>query len=117
MLKGLAVTGVLLLAAGCGSGGAAAPAKTVTVAPKVTIDEQATEMCHKLAEGRTLEANAKYDKVDDVRALTMRIQAQTLALKTTVPEVHRIAMDTDSTSGLVSVPRLESWCTANGFKL
>lgn len=118
MLRVCVVAGALLLAAGCGGGASASPTKTVTVTPtpKVTIDEQATEMCHKLAEARTLEANAKYAQVNDVRALTMRIQAQTLALKSAVPEVHQIAMDPAASAG-PSVPRLESWCTANGFRL
>jgi uncharacterized lipoprotein YajG len=117
MVKGLAVAGALLLAAGCGSGGSATPAKTVTVTPRVTIDEQATEMCHKLAEARTLEANAKYDQVNDVRALTMRIDAQTLSLKTRVAEVHQIATGPDYADIDAVVPRLEGWCTANGFRL
>ncbi|MGI5232874.1 hypothetical protein [Actinoallomurus sp. CA-142502] len=117
MLRVCVAAGALLLAAGCGGHGvAASPVKTVTATPKVTIDEQATEMCHKLAEARTLEANAKYAQVNDVRALTMRIQAQTLALKTAVPDVHQIATDPAATAG-PSVPRLESWCTANGFRL
>jgi hypothetical protein len=119
MLKAVLAAGALCVVAACGSSTGASPAKTAspTPTPSVTVDAAATQMCQKLAQGRTLEANANYAQVNEVRAMTMRIQAQTLALKTAVPEIQKIASDASDAGEMIPVPKLEAWCTSHGFTL
>jgi hypothetical protein len=76
MLKGLAVAGVLLLAAGCGSSGAATPAKTVTVTPSASIswDDQGTSACQSSRDGAYLAArmSAELSTIRDLQDAALR---------------------------------------------
>jgi hypothetical protein len=76
MLKGLTVAGVLLLAAGCGSSGAATPAKTVTVTPSASIswDEQGNIACQMALKDAYLAAqqSAKLSTITELQDLALR---------------------------------------------
>lgn len=76
MFKELAAAGALLLAAGCGSSGAAAPAKTVTVTPSASIawDDDAKVACQQAAAGAwsTARIAAKTSSVKDLQDLALR---------------------------------------------
>lgn len=78
MVRGLVVTGTLLLAVGCGSGGAASPAKTVTVTPSASIswDEQGNIACQMALKDAYLAAqqSAKLSAITELQDLALREQ-------------------------------------------
>lgn len=77
MLKGLAIAGALLLAAGCGSG-SASPAKTVTVTPSASIawDDQGRVACDSALSGAysTAQVAAKMSTITELQDLALREQ-------------------------------------------
>jgi hypothetical protein len=78
MFRGLVVVGALLLAAGCGSGTSAAPAKTVTVAPTPSIswDDNGRVACDSALDGAysTAQVAAKMSTITELQDLALREQ-------------------------------------------
>jgi hypothetical protein len=76
MFKGFAVAGVVLLAAGCGSGGSPAvpPTVTVTATPSVTLDAKGREACELAARDAWLVAlaDAKLSLVTELQDVALR---------------------------------------------
>lgn len=121
MVKVIAAGALLMLAAGCGSSGTAAPARTATASPtpRVEVDANGRAACGQLAKARVLRAKGRHEKATDgfgesassMDALAADFKAQRLALQSTVPELRQIATGDDT------VAKLEAWCTAHGFRL
>jgi hypothetical protein len=76
MLKRLVIAGVLLSAAGCGSGGTPAvpPTVTVTATPSVSLDAKGREACQLAAQDAWLVAlaDAKLSTVTELQDAALR---------------------------------------------
>ena len=111
------VVAVLVCAAGCSRSGSPAMPPTVTaaVSPSAAADAQAGAACQELALARSLREKGEGEQpvdgygasTSEMEAMTAELKAQDLALKSSVPEVRRIAMGADS------VPALRSWCESH----